>query len=240
MVLAAQFTEQYIRDWVLHEFGAPTVNVELEETQIDHKIQDVVELFQKYRPKETYITGTYTRGYHKILAPEDALGILDVEFIRSDYASYESVEGALLYDPFYFLSAGGITGIDIQTYDLVRHWIEIISREFGSEEGYVAMDNGDLLMQVPGVFKCTFIWAMPWDGLQDCHRPYQQLFLQLVWAKCAQVLGGIRGKFPSGVPAAGGMVAMDGDYLKQKGAEDERNYIDELSRISPHFIPSLG
>lgn len=234
------FTEQYIRDWVLKALGSPTVNVELEETQIDQKIQDVLELFQKYRPKEYYVSQEYTRGHHYITAPTDAIGVLDVEFVRSDYTSYESTEGALLYDPFYFLSAGGITGMDVQTYDLVRHWIEVISREFGSEEGYILLDDANLFIQVPGQFKVSIKWAMPWDGLEDCHRPYHHLFLNLVLAKCKQILGHIRGKFSQGVPGAGGMVQLDGDYMKQSGAQEEKDLTEELKRISPHFIPSLG
>ena len=240
MPLNSQFTEQYIRDWVLHELGAPVIQVELEETQLDQKIQDVLELFQEYRPKESYISNTYARGVHQITPPDNAMGILDVEFIRADYQTYESIEGALLYDPFYFLSAGGIVGVDVTTYDMVRHWLEIISREFGSEEGYIPLQDGSLLIQVPGVFKVSFMWAMPWDSLADCHRPYQQLFMNLVLAKCKQILGLIRGKYAQGVLGAGGMVQLDGDSLKQAGEQEEAMYMEELRKLSPHFLPSLG
>lgn len=240
MPVSESFTEQYIRDWILHAFGGPTVNVELEETQIDLKIQDTLEIFQKYRPREYYIGGDYDRGHHYITAPDDALGVLDVEFLREDYTSYESTEGALLYDPFYFLSAGGVTGMDVQTYDLVRHWVEVISREFGAEEGYILLEDGNLFLQVPGHYRVSIKWAMPWEGVEDCHRPYQQLFLTLALAKCKQILGNIRSKFNQGVPGAGGMVQLDGDYLKQTGKDEEREALEELKRISPHFIPSLG
>jgi hypothetical protein len=240
MVTPANFNNTYIIDWVNKKLGAPTVCVELEETHIKQVIDDVIELFQEYRPKELYVAQQYQRGYHLITRPDDAIGVLDVEFVRNDYQSYESIEGALLYDPFYFLSAGGISGIDVQTYDLVRHWTEIISREFGSEEGYILLDDGNLFIQVPGTFDVTFKWAMPWDDLEDIHRPYQQMFLQLTLAKSRQILGHIRNKFPQGVPGAGGMVQLDGDYQLTKGERDEEKYTEELKRISPHFIPSLG
>jgi hypothetical protein len=216
------------------------VCIELEETQLSHIIDDVIELFQEYRPKELYVAAQYNRGYHYITAPDEAIGVLDVEFVRQDYQSYESIEGALLYDPFYFLSAGGISGIDVQTYDLVRHWVEIISREFGSEEGYILLDDGNLFIQVPGTFSVTIKWAMPWTGLCDLHRPYQQIFLKLALAKAMIVLGNIRGKFSQGVPGAGGMVALDGDYMRQRGEAEEERWMEELKRISPHYIPSLG
>jgi hypothetical protein len=240
MVDVCKFNEAYIIDWIHKKLGGPAVCVELEETQLKHIIDDVMELFQEYRPKELYIGGQYQRGYHYITAPDEAIGVLDVEFVRQDYQSYESIEGALLYDPFYFLSAGGISGIDVQTYDLVRHWVEIISREFGSEEGYILLDDGNLFLQVPGTFSVTIKWAMPWVGLCDLHRPYQQIFLKLALAKAMVVLGNIRGKFSQGVPGAGGMVSLDADYLRQTGEAEEKAYIDELKRISPHFIPSLG
>ena len=240
MVAPSSFNEPFIMDWVLRKLGDPTVNVELDETQIEDAIHDVLELYQMYKPKEQYASSSYAKGYHLITGPEDNIGVLHVEFVRSDYQSYENVEGALLYDPFYFLSAGGISGIDVQTYDLVRHWIEVISREFGSEEGYVLLDDGSLLLQVPGDFRVSIMWSMPLDSLADVHRPYQQLFLNLTLAKCRQVLGAIRAKFQQGVPGAGTMVSLDGDYLRSKGETDEEKYTDELRRLSPHFLPSLG
>lgn len=239
MVAPANFTEAFIIDWVKKKLGEPTVAVELDETQVKDCITDVIELFQQYKPKEEYVSATYQRGYHLVEGPDDNMGVLDIEYTRSDYSSYESIEGALLYDPFYFLSAGGISGVDVQTYDLVRHWIEIISREFGSEEGSVLMDDGRLLLQVPGEFKVSIKWAMP-TSLEDIHRPYQQLFLNLVLAKSRQVLGNIRGKFQQGVPGAGTMVSLDGDYHRERGLADEEKYMDELRRLSPHFLPSLG
>ena len=240
MVAPSSFTEPFIMDWVLRKLGDPTVNVELDETQIEDAIHDVLELYQMYKPKEEYVSADYAKGHHLITGPEDNTGVLDVEFVRADYQSYENVEGALLYDPFYFLSAGGISGIDAQTYDLVRHWIEIIRREFGAEEGYVLLDDGTLLLQVPGYFRVSIKWAMPVDSLEDIHRPYQQLFMNLTLAKCRQVLGAIRGKFAQGVPGAGTMIQLDGDYLRTKGETDEATYMDELRRLSPHFLPSLG
>jgi len=240
MVAPTGFHEQYIIDWVRKKLGDPTINVELDETQIKQNIDDVLELFQKYKPKETYVSQEYPRGYHFIDPPDNAVGVLDVEFSRSDYSSYESIEGALLYDPFYFLSAGGLSGIDVQTYDLVRHWTEVIAREFGSEEGCIFLDDGRLFIQVPGTMKVSIKWALPLDGLSSVHRPYQQLFLNLVLAKSRQILGHIRGKYAQGVPGAGGMVQLDGEYQRTKGAEDEEKYTQELIRTSPHFLPSLG
>jgi hypothetical protein len=240
MVAPSGFHEQFIIDWVRKKLGDPTVQVELDETQIKQCIDDVMELFQKYKPKEQYVSQPYARGHFLIDPPEDAIGVLDVEFSRKDYSSYEDIEGALLYDPFYFLSAGGLSGVDVQTYDLIRHWTEIISREFGSEEGSILLDDGRLFIQLPGQFLVSIKWAMPLDSLNDIHRPYQQLFLNLVLAKSRQILGHIRGKYAQGVPGAGGMVQMDGEYQREKGAADEEKFTDELMRISPHFLPTMG
>jgi len=239
MPITSSFNEQYIIDWIRKRFGDPTVAVELDETQIKTCIEETQELFEKYRPKENYIAELYAKGFHLIDPPENAHGLLDAEYVREDYSSYEDVEGALMYDPFYFLSAGGISGIDIQTYDQIRHWIELISREFGSEEGHILLDDGRVFIQLPGMMRVTLKWAMPYAGLEDVHRPYQMLFTNLVLAKCRIILGSIRGKFAS-VPGAGGAVQMDGDYQRDKGERDEIKWTDELMRISPHFIPTMG
>lgn len=240
MVDVANFNETYIIDWVRKKLADPTVAVELDEVQITQCIDDVLEEFSKYRPIEQIVSQQYERGHYLIDPPTGAIGVLDVEFVRNDYATYESVEGALLYDPFYFLSAGGISGIDVQTYDMVRHWLEIISREFGSEEGYLLLDDGRIFVQVPGTFNVMIKWAVPLADLTDIHRPYQQLFLKLTLAKCRQILGNIRGKFAQGVPGAGTMIQLDGDYMRTKGEADEEKFMDELIRTSPHYLPSLG
>jgi len=238
MTTPANFTEKYIFDWVKKKLGDPTVNVELDETQIKHCIDDVIELFQKYRPKEYYQGTILSEGYHLVDAPDGSMGVLGVEFNR-----YESELGSGLEDvfnPFYFISYGGMGGVDIQTYHLMKHWIEVMQRTFGTEEGYELLDDGRVFISVPGEYKVSIMWAMPWTGLEDLHRPYQHLFLNLVLAKSRQVLGQIRGKYGQGVPGAGGQVQLDGEYQRQKGQEDETKYTDELMRISPHFIPSLG
>lgn len=244
MVQPASFDETYVIDWVRKKLGDPTIQVELDETQIVQCIDDTFELFQKYKPVEFYDTTQLAKGkYYVDLYNDgsvDAIGILDVEFVRMDYQSFEAIEGALLYDPFYFLSAGGISGIDVTMYANVRQWTEIISRLFGAEEGFVPLDDGRVIVQVPGTFNVTFKWAMPWSGYADLHRPYQHLFLNLVLAKSRQILGHIRGKFNQGVPGAGGMVQLDGDYQREKGSVDEEKYLDELMRISPHFLPDFG
>ena len=240
MPTPGQFDEEFIIDWVRKKLGDPTICVELDELQIMQAIDDTRELFQKYQPKVTYASRQYSRGHHLIEKPsEDTIGVLDVEFSRSDYSSYEEIEGALLYDPFYFLSAGGISGIDVTTYDMVRHWTEIISREFGSEEGYILLEDGRLFIQCPGTMNVTILWSEPYDGLCDVHRPYYLLFQQIVLAKSRQILGNIRGKF-GGVPGAGGGVQLDGDYMRQKGEQDEDKFVDELIRSCPFYIPSMG
>jgi hypothetical protein len=240
MPTPSQFDEGFIIDWVRKKLGDPTVCVELDETTFTQNIDDTLELFQKYQPKLIYDSKQYDRGRYLIEKPqEDAIGVLDVEFSRADYTSYENIEGALLYDPFYFLSAGGISGLDVTTYDLVRHWTEVISREFGAEEGYVLLDDGRVFIQCPGIMNVTIIWSVPYEGLCDVRRAYYLLFQQIVLAKSRQILGNIRAKY-AGVPAAGGVVQMDGEFMRQKGAEEEEKYVDELVRSCPFYIPSLG
>ena len=240
MPAPSKFTEAWLIDWTRKKLGDPTVCVELDETQIMQCIDDTMELFQKYQPRIYIQPYDAARGYHRIEQPNDiTIGVVDVEFVRVDYSNYESIEGALLYDPFYFLSAGGISGIDVQTYDMIRHWTEIISREFGAEEGYMLLDDGRIFIQCPGWMKVNIHWTQTYTGLCDVRRPYYLLFQKLVLAKSRQILGHIRGKF-AGVPGAGGTVQLDGEYQRDKGAMDEERLTDELMRTSLHYLPSMA
>lgn len=240
MPVQSDFTSRFIIDWVYRKLGFPTIAVEVEEPAVLDAIDDTLELFQKYRPKVYEDPRVLTKGRYKLDPPDNTVGLLDVDFMRNDVGTdYQSLEGSLLYDPFYFLSAGGLTGVDVQTYDMTRHWIEIMAREFGAEEGFYELEDYSVLIQIPGNFKVTLFWAMPYDSLADVPRAYQQLFLNLVLAKVRQILGFIRSKYAS-VPGAGGSVQMDGEYLRERGYQDEEKYTQELMRISPHYVPSMG
>jgi len=239
MPAASEFTLSYITQWVRRKLGEPTLCVELDDIQIEDAVSDTLELFQKYRPREEYISGSYSRGHHLVDPPEGTLGVLDVDFVRMEHLDYNSLEGSLLYDPFYFLSSGAMSGIDVQLYDLTRHWIEIIGKEFGAEEGYVVLDDYRIFLQVPGEFKVSILWGMPYEDQTNIPVNYHQLFLNLTLAKSQYLLGLIRSKY-GGVPGAGGTVQLDGEYHRERGSANEDKYTDELMRISPYYVPTIG
>jgi len=237
MVLPAAFTEAYILDYIKTRLGESVVDVELSEPQIRLCIEDTVELFERHRPRQ-YIQASYLNdGIHEITPPEDNMGVLDVDYTMRSTTDM-SVEAALLYDPFYFISSGAIGGLDIQLYDMTRHWMEIAGRVLSGEFEWEMTDEG-LFILTPFNVKCRITWAMTYEDLTQLRKEYHPLFLNLVLAKSRQILGSIRSKY-AGVPAAGGMMQLDGEWLREKGAADEEKYVDELMRTSLSYIPSYG
>jgi hypothetical protein len=217
--------------------GYPTVSIELEDAHILQAIEDTIEEFQKYRPKEYMQCQLLAKGVYIIQPPENSIGLLNIDYSIQQRLDSMSVEANLLYDPFYFISSGAIGGIDIELYDLTRRWMETVGRVFSAEFDYQITDDG-LFIFSPYQVKATILWAMPLS-LDEIRREYQTLFKKLMMAKCKKILGLIRSKY-SGVPAAGGTLQLDGERLRDEGAADEEKFIDELRRTSPHYIPSYG
>lgn len=234
----SDFTEEYLEEYVRTKLGYPVIQVELDDAHIEMAIRDSIELFQKYRPLQ-YIQGQLmAKGTYLISPPEDSMGVLDIDYSVQNQLDSMSVEAALLYDPFYFISSGAIGGVDIQLYDMTRRWMELVGRVFSAEFDWESTDDG-LFMYIPQTAKVKIVWAMPYDGLSDIRREYQTLFQDLVVAKSRQILGDIRNKY-GGIPGAGTVVQLDGATQKQQGMQEEQTITDELKRISPHYIPSYG
>lgn len=238
--MPAKFTDEDIIERVKSRFGYPVVNVELDETQITDAIEDSLEIFQKYRPKVSSNSSSFlNKGVHRLDPPEGHLGLLDVEFIRYDRLDNMSVEANLLHDPFYFISSGAIGGMDVTLYDLTRHWIEIVGREFSAEFDYEYKPDLGLYLFLPADAKVKIEWAMPYGSAEEVPTNYQHLFLKLVTGKSRQILGHIRSKY-SGVPGAGGIVQMDGQEQLIQGRQEEEEAITEMIRISPHYVGFFG
>ncbi len=238
MPTPAGFTETYLVDYVKTRLGAPRINVELDEPQIEQAISDTIEDFQRYRPIIFIQGSTLSRGTHRVTPPDDTLGLTDIEYIYTQEAGLNSPESALLYDPFYLIAPGNIGSLDVELFALTRQWLETVGMVFGQEFDYAITDQG-LFVILPRDGKVSCRWAMPYEnGLGDVRREYQTLFQNLTVARSRVILGQIRSKF-AGVPGAGGQVQLDGEWQRDKGLEDEARYMDELMRTAPHFIPSL-
>jgi len=232
----SEFTASYIVDWTKRRLGHPTVHVELEDHVYETAVEDTLELFHRYRPKQQIAGSLMDEGVHVVTEPDDNIGLLDI-----DYTNPEELQGfgsGFGVWPIVYGTAWTLGGMETQLLDAYRHWQEMTGRTLGRTFDWEMTDEG-LFVYCPSELRVRITWAMPYDSVSELRREYQQLFLRLVLAKCQQVLGAIRSKY-AGVPAAGGMVQMDGEWLRERGAADEEKYTDELMRISPHFIPSMG
>lgn len=233
-----QFTEDYLLEYVKRQLGYPTVNVELTTMQVKDCIEEVVELFNRYLPLTETQGQTLNKGKYVVSQPDSNLGVLDVEFLRRDRLDEYSVESALIYDPFYFISSGSLGGMDPAFYTASRMWLESVGRVFGAEFDYESNDEG-VFLYLPAEANVKIVWAMPYTSLEDIKPEYHSLFKKLTLAKSKQILGEIRRKY-AGVPAASGVVQMNGAELVNEGKAEEDRFTDDLIRVSTHYIPSFG
>jgi len=144
--------------------------------------------------------------------------------------------GGTNFDPFeaafsniYLLQAGRTGGL--ATWDFFSQYQETIGRVFGSDINFMWEPSTKKLKIVrrPTAEEDVLIraWILrPEDVIltDDYTGPWVRDY---ALAKCKQMLGAARGKFPAGLVGPGGNVQLDGDQLKaEANAELERLEIE--------------
>jgi len=234
-------TEADVKSYVETSLGAPVVRVELDTTHYELSMERTLRDFSRFRPKEVVVGLHAAQGVSLVTYPPTARGLLWVEFLTDEQTlDGIDIESAMLSNPWAFISTG-TPSVDVFSYELQRHWLEVLGRSFGNEPDYYNdADSKRVYFHCPMAMKVTLTWAAPWADVSEIPGAYDQLFLDLTLAKARQILGQIRGKY-SGVPGASGTIQLDGEYQLRKGETDERELVSELRSLgSGYLVPQVG
>jgi hypothetical protein len=232
-------SSEAVKDYVSSSLGEPIVKVELDAQHYQLAQDRTLRDFSRFRPKEGFTSYIMPRGVTEVLYPAGASGPLWIEGIVDEQAiDGISIESAMLSNPWAFISTG-TPAVQVFDYELQKQWLEQVGRTFGNTFDYhIFIDEAKVYVYCPYEYKVTITWGYSYTNVSEIPDAYMQLFLDLSLAKARQILGHIRNKF-SGVPGAGTTITLDGPYQLQKGEADEKEYIEELRKLSSHYTPQM-
>jgi hypothetical protein len=151
-----------------------------------------------------------------------------------------NTSGGTNFDPFeaafsniYLLQAGRTGGL--ATWDFFAQYQETIGRVFGSEINFIWEPSRKQLKLIRRPKAEEDVLAKVWMRkpediilTDDYTNPWVRDY---ALAKCKQMLGEARSKFPSGLPGPDGAVTLNGDQLKQDAAAEMERLETELQNF---------
>jgi hypothetical protein len=233
---------EQIKDYVLLMLGAPVVKVELDQQNLDLAVDQALKIFEDFAGREYFDYHTFTTqpGKSVYKMPDDVGVIRNVFYMEQgmNFAFNASdLGGALPLEYFYpgsgsEFGAGGMVNPIQPMWGRMGEWVlfkqyenmyartssQVGGWEWVSDLGYIK------LYPVP----CRAQKAMV-HYLQKCKdwKEVTQAMQEGALAHAMIMLGHIRGKYAQ-PPGPGGGMALDGEYMKQKGWELKEKWQEEL------------
>lgn len=255
------------RKWVrrkLGEDGSCTVRVELTDGQIDQALDDAKDWWNAYlglfRESEASIAAEQTEIDLSAVTPrvDDVMQVFfpaDIELVdfRGLYPGFLDVNG-IPYDMTGIGSGGMVYGANspqgtivqvLQSMDTAKR---ILSAEPSWEFYRDDVDENNpirtLRLMPSAAYGGKIIYLYRVDPRDIKLHMYKQRDLWLIreWAlaECKYMLGRIRGKYTSGLPAAGGDRTLDGELLLSEAREDKERLEQKILDYSGPIMPLVG
>ena len=222
--------------------GDQMVEVELDEEHMDLGIKIAIERVRQRTTggvEESHVFITMQPDQNKYTLPEE---VREVEKLYRRGVGANST-GGTNFDPFeaafsniYLLQAGRTGGL--ATWDFFAQYQETIGRVFGSEINFIwrPSTNELELIRRPTTEEDVMckVWMLKPEELilsDDYTGPWIRDY---ALAKCKQMLGEARGKFPGGLPGPGGSVLLNGEQIKADAVAD----LERLEMELQNFVVS--
>lgn len=234
-------TREQIKDYVLLMLGAPVVKVELDSQQLDLAVDQSMKIFEEYAGREYF-------DYHSFYAvpgksvyklPDD-VGVVRNVFYMEQGANFafnsQDLGGALPMEYFYPGSSSGmVSGMmnpiqpmwgDMGQWVLFKQYENMFARTSSQIGGWEWISDLGYIKLYPTPCRTARVMV---HYLQKCKdwKEVNQAMQEGALAHAMIMLGHIRGKYQQ-PPGPGGGMALDGEYMKQKGWELKEKWQEEL------------
>lgn len=239
-----EWTEEAIVQWIRKELGEVYVGkkllmaVEIDNDTIKEKIYDAVDTYNERLPAARKIQRPYVRNQNYIDLSDvvGIRGVLDVEHEHNKFYEFSHPSGESVGVPYNY------EGIDLDNIVFQRNYYTdaLIHTDSNFVWEYDAQDNKLSVANAPS-WATSVVIEYTVNNSFDTIRPGDRLDLRkLAYALSAQVLGRIRGKYPDGVPGAGGTVRMNGAELLQEGVAEQIRVKEVWDNRMMYLLPTKG
>lgn len=228
-----------IKDYVLTMLGAPVIQLELDEQQIDNAIDFALQIFEDYAPMEYFQWYTFntTPGQSVYQLPADVGFVRQVSYKdTANYAFSASDLGGVI--PLEYMGAGAYGSIagginpqqpvwgKMNDWVLYKQYEDMYNRISGQQGGWEFLAGYGHIKLYPTPYR-TYPVALHY--LQ--RRPDFQLVTQamqegaLAFAKI--ILGRIRSRILN-PPGPNGGIQLDGQIILAEGLQEKKDWEEKL------------
>jgi hypothetical protein len=232
---------EQIKDYVLLMLGAPVIDLELDEQQVDLAVKQTLKVMEYFAPREffQYYTFTTSPGKSVYKMPPDVGYIRGVYYKQTSEFAFQSadLQGALPIE--YFYPGGAYSSIQggmidpIQPiwgrageWSLYKMYERMYSRVSSGLGGWEFIGGYGYIKLYPIPFNASHVIV---HYMQRCHD-WDEVTLAMqegALAHAKMMLGIIRKKYAT-QPGPGGGIQLDGDAMYQEGKEEYKQWKEDL------------
>jgi hypothetical protein len=241
--------KEKIGDYVLLMLGAPRVKVELDEQNLDMAVDQALQIFEDYAPREffQYLIIRATPGKSVYEMPPEVGVIRAVSYKETANFAFQAsdLDGAIPIEYFYpggaysSIQGGLIDPIQpiwgrMGEWTLYKQYEHMYSRISSNIGGWEWVGDTNTIKVYPTPFKPQAIIV---HYLQQCKdwRQTHQVMQEGALAHAMIMLGNVRGKYTG--PLGPSQVTLDGEYMRTKGWELKDKWQEELLTRYGDILP---
>lgn len=232
--------KEKIADYCLLMLGAPRVKVELDEQNLDLAVDQALQIFEDYAPREffQYMVIKATPGKSVYEMPPEVGIVRNVFYKQTANFAFQAsdLDGAIPIEYFYpggaysSIQGGLIDPIQpiwgrMGEWTLYKQYEHMYSRVSSNIGGWEWVGDYNHIKVYPTPFRSQAIIIHYLQKCKDWKRVHQVL-QEGALIHCMIMLGHIRGKYSG--PIGPGGVTLDGEYMKQKGWELKEKWEAQL------------
>lgn len=240
-----QLTYDNIREEIITDLGGSSVDVELEDADMEKVIKDTVRFYNQIRPGRGHDKLAITRDQKKYEISKPGIqGIVRVDFVEETNFTGDP------FDPFYY-NRMGLTpqGDTFAEYDQKRQYIEQARRIGSSEpEWQQRVEDGKvyLYISIDSPHFCQYAYTFLYTpdvnadtGMQKIPSGDVGWFLKYATALAKLILGRKRSKFGGILIPDGATADTDGRELKDEAKEELLKLEEELKKRRRPLLPEI-
>lgn len=230
---------EQIKDYVLLMLGAPVVNIELDQQQLDASVDFALQIFEDYAPREYYQWYVFTTvpGQTVYQMPADVGMIREVAYKETAQYAFSAADlGGVI--PLEYMGAGAYGsiagGINPQTpvWGKMNEWVlykqyeDTYNRIASQQGGWEWIGGYDSIKLYPIPYKNHLV-AVHYLQKKPDFKQVTQAMQEGALAFAKIMLGRIRSKIMN-PPGPNGGIQLDGQNILQEGLQEKKEWEERL------------
>ncbi len=245
-------TREQIKDHVQLMLGAPVLNIELDQQQLDHAVDQALDIFEDFAPREffQYYVFNAVPGQSVYKMPPDVGIVRNVFYKQTPQIAFsaQDLDGALPLEYFYpgggYGSVGGGGMIDPMTpiwghmgeWTLYKMYEQMYSNISSQSGGWEWLGDMSTIKLYPAPFRSTAVIVHYLQRCKDWNKTTQAM-REGALAFALQMLGEIRSKYQGTYGPANSGMQLNGQSMLDRGVQMQKDWEERLITRYGDLLP---